>query len=697
MATILRSDLRLAARAYLDSFHYIKKSQIHFELFFNNYLNLKESFWQTEDENFSYFQTFQKTIYWYQIINQYFDSKDDFFISANGHQEFCQFLALLICGKNIFITSSQNTFQNDDKNIKGATKMSFHKCAEARINFKSSGTTKKAKWVTHSLTDIINTANLQNSLFENANRQSYGSFLPWHHVGGFMLIWRAFISQKKLLVSNYKTKYFTQHNLDIISLVPYQLKKLLECEDSINFLQRCKAIIIGGETCPNALIKQSQNVNLPLYLSYGLTESLGLLVMLDCQNNKLKFTPGYKIETSNNQTLIFTDLNGQKIRTSDKVSFQNNSFKVIGRQINTFKFNGEWVSPEEVENIALNNKKVFASLCCPFDYLNKTGIPILFIASSCKNKEQWNILKKELITELKASSCQHIPQEVLPWPLHIKLPEHKIDLKLRNKLKVFLKQRMIAEKLLFYIPGTFAEDDFPKKIIKNLGHFQIYYLPHLPYFCEKGQSWATNLSKDQIYMIYEYIQTALFTSPSVYMGYSLGGRMILDLYKISQIKMKKIILISTHPGIQNIEEKEKRIFQDSNILKELKLKKIKNTDIHSFFDNWYKNPIFGFIQQKKIYQSLIKTRTQTILPDIWILYWDKIINTFSLGHQEYNIPVDIPLLYLFGKDDLKYAALATLFKKNLLAKCCEIKNAGHALLYENPNQTFHEIKNFLNN
>lgn len=109
--------------------------------------------------------------------------------------------------------------------------------------------------------------------------------LPVHHVSGLMQFVRSFLSGGSLWVGSFKT---LKIGLDSapdpwngsISLVPTQLKALLDCPHTLEWLSGCKAIFLGGAPSWPDLLDQAHSAQLPLSPCYGMTETAAQIATL---------------------------------------------------------------------------------------------------------------------------------------------------------------------------------------------------------------------------------------------------------------------------------------------------------------------------------------------------------------------------------------------------------------------------------
>ncbi|MBC6423558.1 MAG: 2-succinylbenzoate--CoA ligase [Hormoscilla sp. SP12CHS1] len=114
--------------------------------------------------------------------------------------------------------------------------------------------------------------------------------LPLDHVSGLMQCLRSFTTGGKLVIRPFKSiaqpcarsAFPSDGNNDVtnffISLVPTQLQRLLEKHSS--WLSRFETVLLGGGPAWNSLLSTARNYNIPLALTYGMTETASGIVTL---------------------------------------------------------------------------------------------------------------------------------------------------------------------------------------------------------------------------------------------------------------------------------------------------------------------------------------------------------------------------------------------------------------------------------
>ena len=129
--------------------------------------------------------------------------------------------------------------------------------------------------------------------FDVAAVNSYCT-LPLYHVSGLMQVMRSLISGGQLVLQSFKELQAGQCAIAdptnwFISLVPTQLQRLLQDSSSPDlphmqaWLAQFQAILLGGGAPWSSLLDRARRMNLPLALTYGMTETAALVAALQPQ------------------------------------------------------------------------------------------------------------------------------------------------------------------------------------------------------------------------------------------------------------------------------------------------------------------------------------------------------------------------------------------------------------------------------
>ncbi|HIK10875.1 MAG TPA: 2-succinylbenzoate--CoA ligase [Oscillatoriaceae cyanobacterium M33_DOE_052] len=110
--------------------------------------------------------------------------------------------------------------------------------------------------------------------------------LPLYHVSGLMQLLRCFSTGGKLVVLSSYRDIGGKMGADVewgeffLSLVPTQLHRLLENGESAACLSGFQAVLLGGAPAWDDLLSRSRRQNIPLALTYGMTETASQVATL---------------------------------------------------------------------------------------------------------------------------------------------------------------------------------------------------------------------------------------------------------------------------------------------------------------------------------------------------------------------------------------------------------------------------------
>ena len=184
-----------------------------------------------------------------------------------------------------------------------------------------------------------------------------------------------------------------------------------------------------------------------------------------------------------------------------------------------------------------------------------------------------------------------------------------------------------------------------------------------------------------------------YKKKSYIIGYSLGGRVALYCLDLFPQLLKGIILESSHPGLKNNKDKQKRYGQDLKLFQQVN----SSEELKLFLSQWYCNPIFKNINKHKNYFSMINKKTNNNIANL-----KKSLEYLSLGIQENFWPLlkitNMPILFLSGELDCKYSQIGKNLA-NINQKIIEIniKNTSHNTHFTHPEKYISEIESFLEN
>ena len=174
---------------------------------------------------------------------------------------------------------------------------------------------------------------------------------------------------------------------------------------------------------------------------------------------------------------------------------------------------------------------------------------------------------------------------------------------------------------------------------------------------------------------------------SILLGYSLGGRLALHACLSRPDLWKSAIVVGADPGLESEEEKKLQLDRDRKWAERLK-----REPLEKLVNEWDAQSVFCGIGNQAP-RNLGEMDPQKISQHFQV---------FSKGLQQNLVPQLIelkcpPILFLSGEKDQKYQKIGeeltrscTIFKSEI------IKDAGHRVPWENPNEFFQTLDKFIN-
>lgn len=551
----------------------------------------------------------------------------------------------------------------------------------------SSGSTSTPKGIALSFNNLYFSALGFIEFFKQNELETSLINLPHHHVGGLMTLFRAFFSGGKLTTN-------PDDSFDFISLVPLQLKKILNDPLKLPPLKKTRVILIGGAPVSESLKQEAQTQNLSLFETYGMSESTSLVTINGqvLPYRKVSLDPnGYFLIDGEVKCLgyfqnqsFYPEKKGW-LKTND-IGEQSSegTFHFIKRADLIFISGGENINPLSIEErlAEFPGIKQLALIGLPDEKWGQQGL-LLYETCGASTPHFLNEFKTY------ASACLH-PYQVPKSFFEYKMSSEGIKPK-RSELRKVAHSLLLKSlfsfdyvenknaPLIVFLHGFLGDKDDLKKISEGLDErFSLLFID-LP---GHGQTKIEHFysTQDIFQKLSDFI--LLFHESPILYGYSMGGRIALQL-ALHFLKVNTLILESTGLGLENREEQMKRQKEDL-----LLFKKGQNTE--DFLHQWYKNSLFSIFRDHPSYLENIERKKDHPLSE-----WQDSQVFLSQGRfplkeenrQQLNMnPIPL-LLYLYGEHDQKYASNASVFKNSHM-----IKGAGH-----NPNKTHvAEIREILN-
>jgi len=175
----------------------------------------------------------------------------------------------------------------------------------------------------------------------------------------------------------------------------------------------------------------------------------------------------------------------------------------------------------------------------------------------------------------------------------------------------------------------------------------------------------------------------------------MGGRMALAFNYRYPDKIIGLVLESTSFGIESEQERVRRINADK-VLSE----KVASVTIEEFINYWMNNPLFGSLKNLSI-ERFNELRNRKIRNNNKIGLKNSLLG-FGTGKMKYYLPeldkIKNNVLLISGELDPKYCSIAEKAREQFSSsELIIIKNTGHNIHFENPEEFLKLLNRFLLN
>jgi O-succinylbenzoic acid--CoA ligase len=220
---------------------------------------------------------------------------------------------------------------------------------------------------------------------------------------------------------------------DFAAFVPLQLQNIMAHKNQVSVLNKMKAIIVGGAAVNEVLEQEIQNLHVPVFSTYGMTETVSHIAIRrlngEDRTDNFKVLDNVKIGIDERNCLnIKADAsNNDLVQTNDIVEIVNESaFKLIGRFDNIINSGGVKIQLEKVEKTAEQYLKGNRFFAFGIEDLVLGQKLILVVEVDFLSKENKNMLIQNLNKNL---SKYEIPKQIFTINPFSETPTGKIDKK----------------------------------------------------------------------------------------------------------------------------------------------------------------------------------------------------------------------------------------------------------------------------
>ena len=202
----------------------------------------------------------------------------------------------------------------------------------------------------------------------------YALCLPLHHISGLSILYRSIYYKFSMTLFDSYKQIINRKN-SIISLVPTALESLIDNEKFHKPLKNFRVIILGGEASKRDLLIKCINLELNVFISYGMTETCSGIsgfwlknypeqlnsVGIPFSDVNISIDEDKRITIAspmNMYNYFFINHENDHLKTSDFGEIKDDFLYVLGRSDDLIKHKGENINLKYIENILIQHDSI---------------------------------------------------------------------------------------------------------------------------------------------------------------------------------------------------------------------------------------------------------------------------------------------------------------------------------------------------
>jgi O-succinylbenzoic acid--CoA ligase len=223
----------------------------------------------------------------------------------------------------------------------------------------TSGSTGTPKPIEIKRGQLVSSAHMTGKALRHGNGTRALVCLNINYIAGLMMLVRGMELNWNITVvepsSNPLSEVEENAIFDFAALVPLQLVAMLENPETADQLGRLGKVLLGGAPINVLLQRQIADLNIPVYQSYGMTETVSHIALrrLNGENGPedYRFLPNINFGTDERGCLYIAGpvTNDEIVQTNDLVEISGNTFKWIGRADNVINSGGVKIVLDKVD------------------------------------------------------------------------------------------------------------------------------------------------------------------------------------------------------------------------------------------------------------------------------------------------------------------------------------------------------------
>ena len=317
--------------------------------------------------------------------------------------------------------------KDEKKNVKLVEEFDEEKTA---IIMNTSATTGEFKSVPIKWKQLYYHVKASQKSLGRTDKDNWLLVLPMYHVSGLTILIRSLYNGTQVTIlekfaEEQVIRLIESNKINMLSIVPTMLNKIVDKIEKHNL----RVVLVGGEFIPKALVEKSIIKNIPLYKTYGMTETISQIVTFSVLEYPQKIdSVGIPLENVDiriqnpdkkgiGEVLIKSKMlmdgyigkenisgyfNTEDVGYIDKDGF----IYILDRRKNIIISGGENIYPKEVENILYEHPKIDECAVVGKKDERWGQVPILYVVSILDKDEILGYLSNKL-------AKYKIPKEII--------------------------------------------------------------------------------------------------------------------------------------------------------------------------------------------------------------------------------------------------------------------------------------------
>tara|TARA_B100000212_G_scaffold59336_2_gene39904 strand:- start:1539 stop:2855 length:1317 start_codon:yes stop_codon:yes gene_type:complete len=238
----------------------------------------------------------------------------------------------------------------------------------------TSGSTGEPKGVCLKRSNFKASAQSWNKQINFDVNDDYALCLPLHHISGLSILYRSIYYKFSMTLFDSYKQIINRKN-SIISLVPTALESLIDNEKFHKPLKNFRVIILGGEASKSDLLIKCINLELNVFISYGMTETCSGIsgfwlknypeqlnsVGIPFSDVNISIDEDKRITIAspmNMYNYFFINHENDNLKTSDFGEIKDDFLYLLGRSDDLIKHKGENINLKYIENILIKHDSI---------------------------------------------------------------------------------------------------------------------------------------------------------------------------------------------------------------------------------------------------------------------------------------------------------------------------------------------------